>query len=215
MNPFLQLKKIHITHHNGEQYKFKSLEIYVLCFCGIYVISCMCFIYNNCIAEANVTEVSVMLSSTPSSPIPTQPSAGSCSLSSDELTFWYCSRDLLKTARASWKSTQGFLESSWLHSEAERKCLPSFSWWLRWGWKFLSIKRRWIILNFMCNFHPSNLWKSLFLCLLQTKKNLKWTYFVQVINTNVRNAAICIVCPVSYSPDCTISCLSWNFTELN
>lgn len=88
----------------------------------------------------------------------------------DELTFWYCSRDLLKASRASWKSTQGFPESSWLHSEAERKCLPSFSCWMRWGWKFLSIKRRWIILNFMCNFHLSDLWKSLFLCLLQTKK---------------------------------------------
>lgn len=139
--------------------------------------------------------------------------APALSVHPDELNSWYCSGDLLKAARASWKSTQGFLESSWLHSEAEKKWLPSLSCWLRWGWKFLSIKGRWIILYFMYNFHLSDLWKSLIPS--REKKKLKWAYFVQVTHTNVRNAAICIICPASYLPDCTILCLSWNFTELN
>lgn len=53
MNPFLQLRKISITHHNGEHYKFKLLEVYVLCFYGFYGISSKSFIYNNCFAEVH------------------------------------------------------------------------------------------------------------------------------------------------------------------
>lgn len=116
------------------------------------------------------TEMSVTLPHPPSLSPLSPMLATAPSVHPDELSFWYCSRDLLKAPRASWKSTQGFLESSWLHSEAVKECLPSFSSWLRWGWKILSIKRRWIILSFMYNFHLSDLWKSLIPYFLQTKK---------------------------------------------
>lgn len=112
------------------------------------------------------------LSSTPSSPIPITPLlAPAPSVHPDELTFWYCSRDLLKAARASWKSTPGFLESSWLHSEAEKMCLPSFSCWLR--VESFVYKEKMDNPKFYVQFSSQWFVKSLIPCFLQTKKKKK------------------------------------------